>query len=92
MMEKRKMAKRVFEFTFWLMGEPRELLDWSNELYEAGADDSSPGISNGRPYVAFHREAASFEDAVRSARRDVQAAGCRVLRCEIEEQEFASWP
>lgn len=86
------MATRVFEFTFWLADEPRELLDWSNQLYDAGADDSSPGICNGMPYEAFHREAASFEEAVRSAHRDVQAAGCRVLRCEIEEQELASWP
>jgi hypothetical protein len=86
------MAMRTFQFTFWLADEPRELLDWSNELYEAGADDSSPGISHGKPYVAFLREAVSFEEAIRSAHRDVQAAGCRVLRCEIEEQELASWP
>lgn len=86
------MAERTFHFTLWLADDPRELLDWSNELYEAGADDSSPGISNGQPYVAFHRDAASFEDAVRSAHRDVQTAGCRVLRCEIEADELASWP
>jgi hypothetical protein len=82
---------RQFEFTFWLAPEDRELLDWSNALYEAGADDCSPGEHCGKPYVTFHREAESFEDAVRSAHRDTQAAGCQVLRCEIAAEQMAAW-
>ncbi|MEK6257789.1 MAG: hypothetical protein AABP62_04135 [Planctomycetota bacterium] len=85
------MTERLFEFTFWVAPEPRELLDWSNALHEAGADDCSPGEHCGEPYVAFHREAESLEEAVRSAHRHVQAAGCRVLRCEITEEEMAGW-
>lgn len=84
--------KRTFSFTFWLDDDPRDLLDWSNALYEAGGDDSSPGERSGKPYVAFDREAESFEDAVRSARECVLAAGLRVLRCEIEEAEMHAWP
>jgi hypothetical protein len=90
-LETQKMTPRLFEFTFWLAPEGRELLDWANALYEAGADDSSPGTDCGAPYVTFHREADSFEAAVRSAHRDIQAAGCRVLRCEIAAEEMAIW-
>ena len=82
---------RPFEFTFWLAPESRDLLEWSTALYEVGADDCSPGIHCGQPYVSFHREATSFEEAVRSARNDAQAAGCRVLRCEIEDRELVAW-
>ena len=86
------LPRRPFEFTFWLAPDARSLNDWSNALFGAGADDSSPGEHCGQPYVAFHREAESFELAVRSAHRDVQAAGCRVLRCEITVEEMAGWP
>ena len=84
------MNSRVFEFTLWLEPESRELLEWSNALYEAGADDSSAGEHCGEAYVSFHRE-ESFEAAVRSAYRDVQAAGGRVVRCEIAQEEMAAW-
>ena len=85
------MTQRLFEFILWIAPESRELLDWSNALFEVGADDCSPGEHCGKPYLAFHREAASLEEAVRSARCHVQVAGCRVLRCEITEEEMAGW-
>jgi hypothetical protein len=85
------MAKKLFEFTLWLAQDSRDLLQRTNALHEAGADDCSPGEHCGEPYAAFHREAASFEDAVRSAIRDAQAAGCRTIRCEIDERQLASY-
>lgn len=33
---------RLFEFEFLLADEERDLLEWSNALYDAGADDSHP--------------------------------------------------
>jgi hypothetical protein len=86
------MSSSIFEFTLWLMADQRDLVTRSNALYEAGADDCSPGENCGEPYAAFHREAESFEDAVRSAIRDVHAAGCHVVRCEIDERQLAAWP
>jgi hypothetical protein len=44
-----------------------------------------------QPYAAFHREAATLEDAIRTAIRDVQAAGCRVVRCEIDGRQLAAY-
>ena len=85
------LPRRPFEFTFWLAPDVRSLSGWSNALVNAGADDCSPGEHCGQPYVSFHREAESLEEAVRSAHRHVQTAGCRVLRCEITEEEMAGW-
>ncbi|MFM9024935.1 MAG: hypothetical protein ACKON7_06310 [Planctomycetaceae bacterium] len=86
------MASTVFEFTLWLAADGRDLLARTNALHDAGADDCSPGEHCGMPYAAFHREAASFEDAVRSAIRDAHEAGCHVVRCEIDERQLAAWP
>jgi hypothetical protein len=83
--------QRTFDFTFWLAPESRELLDWSNALLDVGADDCSPGLHCGEAYVSFHRDAATFEDAVRSAQRDVTSAGCRVIRLEIAAEQLAAW-
>lgn len=81
---------RLFEFAFFLADEERELLEWSNALYDAGADDSHPGILNGAPRVAFSRQAETLEDAIRSAHRDVQAAGLQVVKCEMTVEQVVA--
>lgn len=85
------MVKKLFEFTLWLADDSRDLLERTNALHAAGADDCSPGEHCGEPYAAFHREAESFEEAVRSAIRDALAAGCRTTRCEIDERQLAGY-
>lgn len=82
---------RQFEFTLWLAEDPRDLDDWSHALYETGADDSTCGLRMGQLYAAFSREAVSLEDAIRSAHQQVRAAGLRVLRCEMAEEDMAAW-
>lgn len=85
------MAGKVFEFTLWLAADGRDIVARANALHGAGADDCSPGEHCGEAYAAFHREAVTFEEAVRSAIRDVHAAGCRVVRCEIDERQLATY-
>lgn len=84
-------SPRLFEFTFWIAPEPRELPEWSNALFEAGADDCSPGELCGQPYVTFHRQAAVLDEAIQSARQHLVAAGCRILRCEFTAEQMAGW-
>ncbi len=55
-----------------------------NALFEAGCDDGTLGVSNGEPFVLFHREASDLESAIRSAVADVQKAGCVVDCVKIE--------
>jgi hypothetical protein len=85
------MATRLFEFTLWLAPAGQDLLTTTNALHAVGADDCSPGEHCGQPYAAFHREAGTLEDAIRTAIRDVQAAGCHAVRCEIDERQLAAY-
>lgn len=82
-------SQQIYEFTFWIDDAQRDLVDWSNALYEVGGDDSHPGYLAGVPYVEFSREATSLDEAIRTAHQCVEAAGLKVLRCEIDEQQLA---
>lgn len=55
-----------------------------DRLYESGCDDGTIVTRNGLTYVAFDREAESLESAIRSATANVQAAGFRVIRVEMD--------
>jgi len=75
-----------YEFSLILKG-PLELTeDIADELFEAGCDDGTPGTCAGVFSIDFHREAASLEEAIRSAIANVKAAGCEVERVEIEAE------
>ncbi len=60
----------------------------ADALFEAGCDDSTPGVFFGVPHIDFDREADSLEAAIRSAIADVQKAGCVVEKVEIRREAF----
>jgi len=64
------------------------LADLANELYDAGCDDGSPGICCGVLEVAFDREAENMMDAIRSAIRQVESVGCRVIKVVSPDQFY----
>ena len=73
-----------------VLGSLEEINDTLVEnLFAAGCDDGSPWSSQGVAGVHFDREADSLEQAIRSAVADVQAAGYRVARVEIEPADLA---
>lgn len=53
-------------------------------IEQAGCNDSTMSSRGGVVSVAFDREARSLADAVGSAIQDIESAGCRVGRIEIE--------
>jgi hypothetical protein len=75
------MAK--YEFTLILRGSPELTAEIADRLSEAGCDDGSPGTCEGVFSIDFHRTAASLEEAISSAIRNVKSAGCEVERVEI---------
>ena len=78
------MAK--YEFTL-ILPDPLELTeDLADRLFEAGCDDATPGTCNGVFSIDFHREADSLEAAIRSAIANVESAGYRVARVEMEAE------
>ena len=75
-----------YDFTL-ILAESLELTDSiANALFEAGCDDGTPGTCNGVFSIDFHREAASLEEAIRSAIENVRTAGYEVTRVEIEAE------
>jgi len=75
-----------YEFTLILKG-PLELTEEiSDELFEAGCEDGTPGTCNGVFSIDFHRESNSLEEAIRSAIANVKLAGYEVERVEIEAE------
>ena len=81
-----------WEFTL-ILRDVAEMTDsLANALYDAGCDDATVGSSSGVARVSFSREAATLQDAIQSAVRDVRQAGCEIARVEIERDELVAWP
>ncbi len=75
---------KTYEFTLILSKGVELTDDLAEAIFVAGCDDATSWQSEGVVYVGFDREAACFEDAIRTAIADVQKAGCTVARVEIE--------
>ena len=79
----------VYAFTV-VLADQRELTeDLAEALVEAGCDDASSRSCEGVVSIDFDRDADSLEQAIRSAIADVQKAGCRLARVEIEADALA---
>jgi hypothetical protein len=69
-----------YAFTLEVSGIDTGRENYEDALYEAGCDDALIAVVNGTMFLDFHRAGLSFEDAVKSAFRDVEAAGGKVVR------------
>ena len=58
-------------------------------LYSGRCDDTSVHGSGPTIFVTFHREAKTFEQAVRSAVADLRAENLEVERIEIDRDDLA---
>lgn len=76
----------VHSFTLFLLGESR-VEDVDARLHAIGCLDALTGEEDGRLYAAFTRRGAGMEDAVMSARSDVEAAGIRIETVDMEDRE-----
>jgi hypothetical protein len=74
----------IYSFTVVLADRNEVTLDLAEALAECTRDEGAARASGGVVYVDFDRESDSWEMALRSAIAEVQTAGCRALRVEIE--------
>ena len=65
----------VHDFELTLEGANDLTSEIADAIYEAGCDDASLSGRGPTLALAFHREAASYDEAVASARADVARAG-----------------
>lgn len=81
---------KTYEFTV-ILAEVDVMTDaMADAFYQAGCTDGSPFSGEGIAAVGFDREAASLEEAIKSAIADVERAGQRVARVEIGGEEIAA--
>ncbi len=69
------------DFTLVLIADPND--DQADVLYGTFNDGTISTIA-GVPQIHFHREAATLEEAIRTAIGDVQSAGFDVAHVEIQ--------
>ena len=74
---------RIYEFDVYLKGVC-EVSDGQATPFAAGCDDATPACSGGLAWVHFDREAASLEDAIRSAIAQVRSVGFGVSKVELD--------
>lgn len=81
---------KTFEFTV-VFDHCMELNEELCErLFAARCDDGTPGTCCWVTVIDFHREAASLEEAIRTAVANVSSAGCVVARVEIDAECLAA--
>jgi hypothetical protein len=59
----------------------------ANKLFDSGCDDGSILSRGDVTMIQFDRNAATLDEALASAIRDVEQAGFQVARVEIERHE-----
>ena len=69
-----------YAFTLEVSGIDTGRENYEDALYEAGCNDALIAVVNDTMFLDFRRDGLSFEDAVKSASRDVELAGGKVVR------------
>jgi hypothetical protein len=80
----RASSMKTYEFDIVLKDAAALTDDHADALFAAGCDDGTPVSSNGQTWIHFDREAASLEEAIRSAVSQVQSVGFCVSRVELD--------
>ncbi|MDZ4685863.1 MAG: hypothetical protein SH850_12410 [Planctomycetaceae bacterium] len=75
---------KLYEFDVLLKDVSDAADEHAESLFLAGCDDGTLASRNGRAWVHFDREAPSLEEAIRSAVAQVQAAGFKVSKVELD--------
>ena len=73
-MDTAHLTEQAFDFDLALDGLHDLSTPLEDALFEAGCDDATLSAQAGRVTLHFTRTAPSFDDAVRSALRDVEKA------------------
>lgn len=73
---------KTFDFIVVLANKEDPSEDDAEKLLEGCCDDGAPGVSNRAAMVHFCRAAASFEEAIVTAKADVERASFEVARVE----------
>ncbi len=79
---------KTYRFIVTLAKGTEHTDELAEALYASGCDDGALFSSGGLVQMGFDRSAESLEHAIRSAIADIQNAGCRVARVELEPDDL----
>jgi hypothetical protein len=69
----------TYSFTLHVTGINTRSENYEGALYDAGCGDALVAVIDDTLYLDFDRDASSYVDAVKSATRDVEKAGGKVI-------------
>jgi hypothetical protein len=75
---------KTYEFDVILKDLSEVTDDQADRLFAAGCDEGTPASCDGVAWIHFDKEAASLEEAIRSAVSQIQAAGFQVSKVELD--------
>jgi hypothetical protein len=81
---------KAYEFDIVLKDISEVTDDQADALFAAGCDDGTPASCNGTAWIHFDREAASLEEAIHTALAQIQTAGLRAAKIELEADAVES--
>jgi hypothetical protein len=81
---------KTYEFDIHLKNVAELTVEQEDALFAAGCDDGTPTSCNGATWIHFDREAASLEDAIRSAVGQVLSVGFVVSKVELDASAAVS--
>ena len=81
---------KTYDFDVILKDVSEVTDDQADVLFAAGCDDGTPACCNGMAWIHFDREASSLEEAIRTAVAQVQSAGFRVSKIELDANSAVS--
>ena len=77
----------TYEFTIELIGVNKVTPCLENALYEAGCSDGLICSCNETVYIDFSRASSGHKDAVTSAIKDIESAGCTAKELPLNEND-----
>jgi hypothetical protein len=75
---------KTYEFDVMLKDLSEVTDDQADRLFAAGCDEGTPASCDGQAWIHFDKEAASLEEAIRSAVAQIRAAGFQVSKVELD--------
>ena len=81
---------KTYEFDVVLKDTSEITDDQADALFAVGCDDGTPVSFNGLAWIHFDREAASLEEAIRSAISHVRSAGFGISKVELDANSAIS--
>jgi hypothetical protein len=84
------IAKEVYRFSLILRNVDENTQDLEDSLYESGCEDALINSRNGRVYLDFDREAASLEEAIITAIRNVESASIGAVVASVSPKDLVT--